>query len=180
MENLKMCLENQRLKNPNLGIIFQKFKTLNQLICYQSREIKGYNRFWSIYLTYLISNCIIMICFFAYCLLYIKSNISLQTYFIVFMLEYACLLFAVLGRCSQVDSLNSKFYQANLGICFGVENLKSKASICNLLYVSCFVELIDNFKHFKHLLIFCRWKPFVRMKIILVTAFDFVTAIGLT
>lgn len=97
--------------------LYNEFVAVNRLLVYQCSEIRGYNRFWSTYLSAQFASNIFCISYLAYCYIFISATFDQKVYYIFFGVELCGLIFSVIYRCSVIDANNDRVYKRNVTIC---------------------------------------------------------------
>lgn len=97
--------------------LYCEFVDINRLLAYQCNEIRGFNRFWSIYLSSQFASNIFCIGYLAYCYIFIPATFDQKVYYIFFGAELCGLVFSIIYRCSVIDANNDRAYDRNVKLC---------------------------------------------------------------
>src|SRR5699024_3962592 len=80
-----------------------RFKSLNLEILKLYDEIRGLNRFWSLYITIYFASYINEICCLAYAFFFVKSNLGFRkAFFLFFAVQFMAALVIITWECSKI------------------------------------------------------------------------------
>lgn len=107
----------ERRHKTSFSNLYGEFVDINRLLAHQCNEIRGFNCFWSIYLSAQFACNIFCIGYLAYCYIFIPATFAQKVYYIFFGTELAVLVFSIIYRCSVIDANNDRAYDRNVKLC---------------------------------------------------------------